>query len=207
MKATRNTNKKTATKNVKQFEQIERLKYAVNVYDIDSYCQRHDMFIIDDYGKLNEFILCFHSAAYMDVNGVLYYEIACGVKWGQVFLTAQDIIKNVFGFKRERKITDKTRLFIPWRFDKYLTRLGQSEGEIFTIVISIDDGKYKGTIRKFARHLGNQLDLFEEIEQMLIRHNISVPEFYEVLNIYHEVPKEHDKPGAIAYAKFEDADD
>lgn len=162
---------------------IERLKLPVQITDIKSYAILHDFLIVGDYDKLHNQIIAFHPSAYMNINGTIYYEIACSVlNCPRKLYSPPELAKKILGRDKERKITNNTRVFIPWKCSKSLTT--HDSDKLHIMFIKRAKKCYNFEIFDFTEFAGNKLDMFEYMENMMNRYMLPVPEFADCLNSF-----------------------
>lgn len=192
-------------KQTKQNKSIERLKLPVSIADIKSYSILHDFVIVGDYEALRDLLIAFHPSAYMNINGTIYYEIACIVQnYPRKLYSPPEFAEKLMKRNKERKITKQTRLFIPW---KCSTPLSTHEINDMTHVLYIrrPNNNYEFEIYDFMERAGNKLDVFEYMENMMTRYNLPIPDFADCMGIYMETKDK--KPIETHELKIKDDDE
>ena len=166
---------------MKELQTIERLKLPVQITDLMSYSILHDFVIINDYEQVSNKFIGIHPAAFMNINGVIYYEIAFVVcNRPRHLFSPPEYAKKLLARNKERKVTNKTKLFIPWKFDKPLST-HDSKNNLHFIYIRSTPFIYSFEVYDYIERAGNKLDLFEYMEEMLNRYNLPIPEFSDCL--------------------------
>lgn len=159
---------------------IERLKLPVHIADIKSYSKLHDFVIVDDFDKVTDLLISIQPSAYMNINGVIYYEVACAVlNFPRKLYNPSELAKKLLGRDTTRKITNQTRVFIPWKCSSKLST--HDTDNLHIMIIKQKHENYKFEIYDFMDYVGNKLDIYEYMEEMLTRYNLPIPEFVDCL--------------------------
>ena len=159
---------------------IERLKLPVYITDIKSYSKLHDFVIVDDFDKVTDLLISIHPSAFMNINGVIYYEVACAVlNFPRKLYNPPELAKKLLGRDNSRKVTNQTRVFIPWKCSLPLST--HASDNLHVLIIKYKHEIYNFEIYDFMEYVGNKLDIYEYMEDMLARYNLSIPEFSDCL--------------------------
>lgn len=189
----------------KQNKNIERLKLPASIADIKSYSLLHDFVIVGDYEALRDMLIAFHPSAYMHINGIIYYEIACIVQnYPRKLYSPSEFAEKLMKRNKERKITNQTRLFVPWKCSLLLSSHGNSN-KLHVMYIRRPNDNYEFEIYDFMERAGNKLDVFEYMENMMTRYNLPIPEFRDCINRYLDTKDK--KPFEIYELKIKDDED
>lgn len=189
----------------KQNKSIERLKMPVSITDIKSYSLLHDFVIVGDYEALRDMLIAFHPSAYMNINGIIYYEIACIVQnYPRKLYSPPEFVEKLMKRNKERKITNQTRLFFPWKCSLPLATHGNND-KLHVLYIRRPSCSYEFEIYDFMERAGNKLDVFEYMENMMTRYNLPIPEFRDCMDKYADTKDK--KPFEIYELKIKDDED